>query len=149
MEELLSKIYDRIVIYEKDCISLGTEFDQKVAEKLEPMKESISEDELEKLKELIYWAAFLEEKDGFRLGVRFTLKLLVEILLPEEQSWPWQVTKLPYFCVWKDRKGGDSNGRIVYSGSACIDISVPSVEEGKVTIKELEEAGLDFYKRKK
>ena len=86
MEELLSKIYDRIVIYEKDCISLGTEFDQKVAEKLEPMKESISEDELEKLKELIYWAAFLEEKDGFRLGVRFTLKLLMEILLPEEQS---------------------------------------------------------------
>ena len=72
MEELLSKIYDRIVIYEKDCISLGTEFDQKVAEKLEPMKESISEDELEKLKELIYWAAFLEEKDGFRLGVKFT-----------------------------------------------------------------------------
>ena len=86
MEELLSKIYDRIVFYEKDCISLGTEFDQKVAEKLEPMKESISEDELEKLKELIYWAAFLEEKDGFRLGVRFTLKLLMEILLPEEQS---------------------------------------------------------------
>ena len=86
MEELLSKIYDRIVIYEKDCISLGTEFDQKVAEKLEPMKESISEDELEKLKELIYWAAFLEEKDGFRLGVRFTLKLLMEILLPEETS---------------------------------------------------------------
>lgn len=36
--------------------------------------------------ELIYWAAFLEEKDGFRLGVRFTLKLLMEILLPEEQS---------------------------------------------------------------
>ena len=86
MEELLSKIYDRIVFYEKDCISLGTEFDQKVAEKLEPMKESISEDELEKLKELIYWVAFLEEKDGFRLGVRFTLKLLMEILLPEEQS---------------------------------------------------------------
>ena len=86
MEELLSKIHDRIVIYEKDCISLGTEFDQKVAEKLEPMKESISEDELENLKELIYWAAFLEEKDGFRLGVRFTLKLLMEILLPEEQS---------------------------------------------------------------
>ena len=86
MEELLSKIYDRIVIYEKDCISLGTEFDQKVAEKLEPMKESISEDELDKLKELIYWAAFLEEKDGFRLGVKFTLKLLMEILLPEEQS---------------------------------------------------------------
>lgn len=86
MEELLSKIYDRIVIYEKDCISLGTEFDQKVAEKLEPMKESISEDELEKLKELIYWAAFLEEKDGYRLGVKFTLKLLMEILLPEEQS---------------------------------------------------------------
>ena len=34
MEELLSKIHDRIVIYEKDCISLGTEFDQKVAEKV-------------------------------------------------------------------------------------------------------------------
>ena len=86
MEELLSKIHDRIVMYEQDCISLGTEFDQKVAEKLEPMKESISEDELDKLKELIYWAAFLEEKDGLRLGVKVMFKLLMEILLPEEQS---------------------------------------------------------------
>ena len=86
MEELLAKIYDRIVSYAKACISLGTEFDQKVAEKLDPMKESISEDELEKLKELIYLAAFLDEKDGFRLGVKFMLKLLKEILLSEEQS---------------------------------------------------------------
>ena len=29
-------------------------------------------------------------------------------------------------------KGGDSNGRIVYSGGTCTDSSVPSVEE-KVT----------------
>ena len=128
----MSKIYDRIVFYEKDCISLGTEFDQKVAEKLEPMKESISEDELENLKELIYWAAFLEEKDGFRLGVRFTLKLLMEILLPEEQSWPWQVIKLPYFYACKRREGGDSNGRIVHSGGNYTNISVPSVEAEKL-----------------
>lgn len=86
MEELLSKIYERIVLYEKDCISLGTEFDRKLAKKLATMEGSISDDEMEKLRELIYWVALLEEKDGFRLGVRFTLKLLAEILYPEEQS---------------------------------------------------------------
>ena len=86
MEELLSKIYERIVFYEKDCISLGTEFDRKLATKLAALKGSISDDEMEKLRELLYWVALLEEKDGFRLGVRFTLKLLAEILYPEEQS---------------------------------------------------------------
>ena len=86
MEELLSKIYERIVFYEKDCISLGTEFDRKLAKKLAALKGSISDDEMEKLRELIYWVALLEEKDGFRLGVRFTLKSLAEILYTEEQS---------------------------------------------------------------
>ena len=86
MEELLSKIYERIVFYEKDCISLGTEFDRKLAKKLAALKVSISDDEMEKLRELIYWVALLEEKDGFRLGLRFTLKLLAEILYTEEQS---------------------------------------------------------------
>ena len=86
MEELLSKIYERIVFYEKDCISLGTEFDRKLAKKLAALKGSISDDEMEKLRELLYWVALLEEKDGFRLGVRFTLKLLAEILYTEEQS---------------------------------------------------------------
>ena len=86
MEELLSKIYERIVFYEKDCISLGTEFDRKLAKKLASMEGSISDDEMEKLRELLYWVALLEEKDGFRLGVRFTLKLVAEILYPEGQS---------------------------------------------------------------
>ena len=43
MEELLSKIYERIVFYEKDCISLGTEFDRKLAKKLATMEGSISD----------------------------------------------------------------------------------------------------------
>ena len=67
MEELLSKIYERIVFYEKDCISLGTEFDRKLAKKLAALKGSISDDEMEKLRELLYWVALLEEKDGFML----------------------------------------------------------------------------------
>ena len=86
MEELLSKIYERIVFYEKDCISLGTEFDRKLAKKLAALKGSISDDEMERLRELICWGALLEEKNGFRLGVRFTLKSLAEILYTEEQS---------------------------------------------------------------
>ena len=86
MEELLSKIYERIVFYEKDCISLGTEFDWKLAKQLAALKGSISDDEMEKRRELLYWVALLEEKDGCRWGVRFTLKLLAEILYPEGQS---------------------------------------------------------------
>lgn len=39
MEELLSKIYDKVAYYEQDSVQLGKEFDCVVEEILKPMRE--------------------------------------------------------------------------------------------------------------
>ena len=39
MEDLLSKIYDKVAFYEEDSIKLGKEFDTIVTELLKPLRE--------------------------------------------------------------------------------------------------------------
>ena len=73
MEDLLSKIYDKVAFYEKDSVKLGKEFDRKVGESLEPLKDKKTESEI------IYQISYSAEKYGFYIGVRFAAGLLAEI----------------------------------------------------------------------
>ena len=80
MEDLLSKIYDKIAFYEKDSIQLGIEYDVQVEKLLEPMRAVKSESDVEEIKELIYAASYHAEKDGFMLGIRFMAKFMSEVM---------------------------------------------------------------------
>lgn len=80
MEYLLSKIYDKVVCEEPDSVQFGREFDAIVEEMIEPLKGSKSEEEVEEIKELIYQVTYFAEKYGFVIGVRFTGKLLAEVM---------------------------------------------------------------------
>ena len=80
MEDLLSKIYDKVVYYEQDCIRFGKEYDCKVGEIVEPLKTTMSESDVEAIKELIYNASYDAEKYGFMLGVRFIAKLIADAM---------------------------------------------------------------------
>ena len=80
MEDLLSKIYDKIAFYEKDSIQLGIEYDAQVEKLLEPMRAVKSESDVEEIKELIYAASYHAEKDGFMLGVHFMAKFMSEVM---------------------------------------------------------------------
>lgn len=84
MEDLLSKIYEKVVYYESDSIQLGKEFDSQVDEILEPLKETMTESEIEAVKELVHTASFKAERYGFLLGVRFVVSLLTEAMKPTE-----------------------------------------------------------------
>lgn len=84
MEDLLFKIYEKVVCYESDSIQLGREFDKQVDEMLEPLKETMTESEIEAVKELIHIASFKAERCGFVLGVRFIVNLLAEIVKPKQ-----------------------------------------------------------------
>ncbi len=79
MEDLLSKIYDKIVFYEKGGMKCGEKFDTVVNEVLEPLKENKTEEEIENIRELIYQASYSAEKYGFYVGVRFIVRFFVEI----------------------------------------------------------------------
>lgn len=80
MEDLLSKIYDKVAFYEEDSIKLGKEFDTVVTEILKPFREKKTEEELEEIRELIYQAAYSAEKHGFYIGVRFSTVILSEVM---------------------------------------------------------------------
>ena len=84
MEDLLSKIYDKVAFYEEESIQLGKEFDDVVNEILEPLKSKKTESEIEEIKELIYKASYFAEKYGFTIGVRFVGKLFTEIIGADE-----------------------------------------------------------------
>ncbi len=85
MEDLLSKIYDKVAFYEEDSIQLGKEFDCLVEDTLKPLENSKTEPEIEEIKELIYKASYSAEKLGFQIGVRFMVKLFLEIMETESR----------------------------------------------------------------
>ena len=80
MEDIISKIFDKIAFYEKDGIQFGVEYDAQVEEMLEPLRTTKSESDIEEIKELVYAASYHAEKYGFMLGVRFMAKFMSEAL---------------------------------------------------------------------
>lgn len=80
MEDLLSKIFDKVAFYENDGIKFGMEYDAQVEELLEPLRATMSEADAEEVKELVYAASYHAEKYGFMLGVRFMAKFIAEAL---------------------------------------------------------------------
>ena len=84
MEDLLSKIYEKVVSCESDSIQLGREFDHQVDELLEPLKETMTESEVEAVKELVHTASFKAERYGFLLGTHFMVSLLIEAMKSTE-----------------------------------------------------------------
>ncbi len=47
MQDMWNNLFDKVVFYEPDCIKVGRMLDEEVNEILEPLKESMSETELE------------------------------------------------------------------------------------------------------
>ncbi|MBQ1173476.1 MAG: hypothetical protein IIX48_12925 [Lachnospiraceae bacterium] len=80
MQDLVGKIYDKIIVTEDGCIELGKRLDAIVEETLEPLRETMNEDDVEMVKEMMYKVLYVAEKDGFRLGVHATVKFMSEAL---------------------------------------------------------------------
>ena len=78
MQDLIGKMYDNIVATSDDSIALGKRLDEVVEETIAPLHETMGEDEVETIKEMIYEILYVAEKDGFRLGVYTALKFMSE-----------------------------------------------------------------------
>ena len=80
MNELLGKIYTLIVKPQSDTVRIERCVDEEVYRLVEPLKERLTDDEMEKLTDLIFAATFTAEQAGFEVGVRFAFKLLSGLL---------------------------------------------------------------------
>ena len=85
MQDMWNKLFDKVVFYEPDCIKVGRMLDEEANAILEPLKESMSETELEVIRDMIHSIAFSAQKYGFNLGIRTALTMFVEAMqLPDD-----------------------------------------------------------------
>jgi hypothetical protein len=79
MHDMWNKLFDKVIFYEPDCINVGRMFDEEVNAIVEPLKESMSEKELEVIRDMIYSASYSAQKYGFNLGIRTAMTMLMEV----------------------------------------------------------------------
>lgn len=80
MNELLKKIYEEVICYEEDMMAAGKQVETEINKLIEPYTDQMNESTLETVKTLLYQTSFSAEQTGFWLGVKYTIKLLSEIL---------------------------------------------------------------------
>lgn len=80
MNELIKKIYMEIICYEEDVLKTGKQLDREVATLLKPYEEELDEKHLEIVKTLMYQTILVAEQEGFWLGIKYAVKLMIEIL---------------------------------------------------------------------
>lgn len=80
MNELLKKIYESVITYEKDTVEMGSRVEIEINKLIKPYAEQLTDKEMEQLKNLLYQTALTAEQEGFQLGIKYTLKLLFDLL---------------------------------------------------------------------
>lgn len=89
MKDLLKKIYNDVLVYESDVVKINLQVDEEINQLVEPYTKQLSDEETEKLKEMLSIVGLTAEQAGFENGVRFAVKLLYSLL-----KWLKQVNHL-------------------------------------------------------
>ncbi len=79
MNELMKKIFEEIVCYEEETISRNRAIDTEVLHIVKRYKGKLNGEERETLQDQFCDLALLAEREGFYLGMRFALRVLMEL----------------------------------------------------------------------
>ena len=80
MKNLLEKIYKQVIYYGQEQIKSGKVLDDEVSELIAPYRSKLSQQEIEELRNLMYSASYTAQYEGFRLGAKAIVNLLIDIL---------------------------------------------------------------------
>ncbi len=81
MRDLFKKIYENIIYYEKDTISMNKDLNKKIENYIQPYTNKLTKSELEDLKSILYKTSLDSQEDGFYLGVKYSIKIFTNTLL--------------------------------------------------------------------
>lgn len=85
MKDMWSKFFGGILFYEQDYVEYGRLLDRDITKIIEPLRESMTADELDVIKNMMYSVSYSAEKYGFYLGIRTALTMFVEAMqLPDD-----------------------------------------------------------------
>lgn len=79
MKNILNKIYQDVLVYEKDIVKGNRQVDDLLKQLIEPYNEQLTDTELETLNELLSAVALTAEQAGFENGVKFVIKMLYSL----------------------------------------------------------------------
>ncbi|MBO5057377.1 MAG: hypothetical protein J6C64_13630 [Lachnospiraceae bacterium] len=80
MKNLLEKLYKKVIYYGEEYMQSGKRLDEEVRKLLEPYRSKLSQSEIEELQNLIYTASYTAQYEGFRLGAKAVVNMLIDIL---------------------------------------------------------------------
>lgn len=80
MRSFLKELYSKVVYYGPEQLAVGKRLDEEIATLLEPYKAKLSEKEVEELQNLMYTVVYSAEYEGFCMGAKTTVGLLLELL---------------------------------------------------------------------
>lgn len=80
MNELLKKIYESVIYYEKDTVEMGSRVEVEIHKLIKQYPEQLTDKDIEQIKNLLYQTALTAEQEGFQLGIKYTLKMLFDLL---------------------------------------------------------------------
>ena len=78
MSELLRRFYEEIVLTEQSAIEVNCRIDDEVKRIIENHVKGSTTDE--RIKEMCFDIVSLAEREGFYMGMKYAIKVLVEIL---------------------------------------------------------------------
>ena len=84
MKELIKKIYETIIYYEKDAIKMDARINTEIEKLLASYIKDYPETNMNEIKELLYQATLIAQNEGFHLGMRYILKLGIFLLLEKD-----------------------------------------------------------------
>lgn len=80
MSEILRKIYEQAIQDEDIAVAMVRRVDDWAKSLTVPYKDVLGDDQMELLQNLLFSTAIRAEEEGFQLGIRVIVKLVLEIL---------------------------------------------------------------------
>lgn len=80
MSELLYKIFEEIISKEDDIVEMDRQIGNSIKEYISRYDDVLSENDMERLRDCVYYATLISEREAFYLGMKYTLKIMLSLM---------------------------------------------------------------------
>lgn len=80
MKELLMKFYQEVISKEEEVIETDRQTNERIEEYISRYDEVFSEKDMERLRDCVYYAVLISEREAFYTGMKYTLKIMLSLL---------------------------------------------------------------------
>ena len=80
MKDLLMKFYQEVISKEEEVVETDRQTNERIEEYISRYEEAFSEKDMERLRDCVYYAVLISEREAFYTGMTYTLKIMLSLL---------------------------------------------------------------------